>query len=178
MDQDQLERVAAGLARTQSRFCSDFACAEMLPDRESVAQMCRDILSLIFPGFFMDMFQTREMSVAEFAPIRQAGTVLLRFIAVYSLFDAIAVILYGALKGAGDTRFVMWTMSGMSLGVMVVPVFLAIEHVGAGLYVSWIFITLYIASLTGVFWLRFRQGGWKHMSVIEETATVPNPLAG
>ena len=33
--------------------------------------------------------------------------VLLRFVAAYCLFDALNVVFAGALKGAGDTRFIM-----------------------------------------------------------------------
>ena len=32
---------------------------------------------------------------------------------------------------------------------------------------AWTFATLYVISLAGVFWLRFRQGKWKTMRVIE-----------
>ena len=46
-------------------------------------------------------------SPAEFAQLRDTTVVLLRFVAVYCLFDAMNVVFSGALKGAGDTRFIM-----------------------------------------------------------------------
>ena len=44
---------------------------------------------------------------AEFAELRDTTVILLRFVAAYCLFDAMNVVFTGALKGAGDTRFIM-----------------------------------------------------------------------
>ncbi|MFO7984635.1 MAG: MATE family efflux transporter, partial [Desulfatiglandaceae bacterium] len=60
------------------------------------------------------------------------GIILLRFVAVFCLFDALNLVFSGALKGAGDTRFIMWTVAGLSLGVMILPVYVAVEVLGAG----------------------------------------------
>ena len=45
----------------------------------------------------------------EFFPLRALVVVLLRFVAVYCLFDALNMVFSAALKGAGDTRFIMIT---------------------------------------------------------------------
>ena len=48
-------------------------------------------------------------SQAAFAPLRDLTVVLLRFVAVYCLFDAMNVVFAAVLKGAGDTRFILYT---------------------------------------------------------------------
>jgi MATE family multidrug resistance protein len=50
---------------------------------------------------------------------------------------------------------------------MIVPVYIAVEVIGAGLYTVWTLATIYISSLGIAFMLRYRQGKWKKMKVIE-----------
>jgi MATE family multidrug resistance protein len=61
----------------------------------------------------------------------------------------------------------MWTIAALSLGVMIGPVYLAVQVIGAGLYTAWTLATLYISALGLAFMLRYRQGKWKKMRVIE-----------
>jgi MATE family multidrug resistance protein len=100
------------------------------------------------------------------------GVVLMRFVAVFCFFDALNLIFSGAIKGAGDTRFIMWTIAALSLGVMIVPVYLAVEVLGAGIYTAWTLATVYISALGLAFMLRYRQGKWKGMRVIEARPVV------
>jgi len=122
---------------------------------------------ILVPEWLLDLFRSRDFSPAEFGPILEAGVVLLRFIAVYTLFDALGIVYSGAIKGAGDTRFVMWSLGLTALLILVLPTYISMEFLDAGLYAAWTFITLYISSLSLVLWLRYRQGKWKGMSVLE-----------
>jgi MATE family multidrug resistance protein len=104
--------------------------------------------------------------------ILDLGVVLLRFVAVFCFFDALNLVFSGAIKGAGDTRFIMWTIAALSVGVMIVPVYWAVEVAEAGLYTAWTLATLYISALGIAFMLRYRQGRWKKMRVIEDQPIV------
>jgi len=95
------------------------------------------------------------------------GVTLLRFVAAFSFFDALNLIFSSAIKGAGDTRFIMWTIAALCLGVMIVPIYVAIEVLGAGIYAAWTIATVYVCALGMAFMLRYRQGKWKRMRVIE-----------
>jgi MATE family multidrug resistance protein len=103
----------------------------------------------------------------QFAAIADLTVVLLRFVALYTLFDAGNIIFSSAIKGAGDTRFVMWMILCMSAGILILPSFVAITWLSAGVYVCWAIASLYVVSLGVAFFLRYRQGKWESMRVID-----------
>jgi MATE family multidrug resistance protein len=61
----------------------------------------------------------------------------------------------------------MWTIAALSFGGMIIPVYLAVEVIGAGIYIAWTLATFYASALGLAFMLRYRQGKWKRMRVIE-----------
>ena len=95
------------------------------------------------------------------------GLVLLRFVAFYSLFDVLFVVYSSAIKGAGDTSFVMWAIGILSLGIMVLPVFILVIYMGSGIYPTWVALTAYVCVASIVFWRRYAGGKWKEMRVIK-----------
>lgn len=122
---------------------------------------------LIAPRPLLSLFQGNHYASAQYTEIMDLGVILMRFLAFFCLFDAFNLTFSGAIKGAGDTRFIMWTIAALSFGVMIAPVYLAVEVIGAGLYTVWTLATLYVCSLALAFMLRYRQGKWKKMRVIE-----------
>jgi len=122
---------------------------------------------VFFPEPLLDLFHSSRSHPEQYARIVDLGVILMRFVALYSFFDALNLVYSGAIKGAGDTRFIMWTIGGLSLGVMILPVYLAVEVMGRGLYTAWTLATLYVCFLGLAFLLRYRQGKWKEMRVIE-----------
>jgi len=103
-------------------------------------------------------------------------------VALYSLFDALTIVFASAIKGAGDSRFVMYMVSGLSLGLLIIPSYVAVEVFGAGILAGWTIATVYVSVLGVAFYLRFRSGMWKTMRVIEHPdlqppAAPPQPLA-
>jgi MATE family multidrug resistance protein len=134
------------------------------------------ILYVALPDLFIFPFAAQS-EPTRFASIRSMTVVLLRFVALYSIFDAMSIVFSSAVKGAGDTRFVMLMELILSILVMVIPSYLAIEHFSLGIYSGWIFATTYICTLGIVFYARFFAGKWKAMRVIEERViTVPTSL--
>jgi MATE family multidrug resistance protein len=133
-------------------------------------------LAMIFvlaPEPLLRLFRADQHTPAQYTDIMALGVILLRFVAAFSFFDALNLIFSSAIKGAGDTRFIMWTIGALSLGVMIIPVYVAVEVVGAGIYAAWTVATVYVCALGMAFMLRYRQGKWKRMRVIEEGSTVP-----
>lgn len=128
------------------------------------------------PEPLLDLFRNSQTDPVLTSQIMDLGIVLLRFVAVFCLFDAMNLVFSGALKGAGDTQFIMWTIAALSCGVMIVPVYLAIEVFKAGIYMAWFLVTFYVATLGIAFYLRYRHGKWKQMQIIEVTPIIREPL--
>jgi len=102
------------------------------------------------------------------------GHVLLICAAVFAGFDAVNIVLSGALRGAGDTK---WMMICMFIGSYFVSLPLAwlfgikfgLEAIGA-----WIGATIYIILLSGVFFWRFHGEKWRHINIFsDETISEP-----
>ncbi len=122
---------------------------------------------VIIPETLMDIFRPGGYSEADFLPVKEIGVVLLRFVALYSLIDGLSLIYVGAIRGAGDTRFVMRVIFIVSMCTITIPVYLMVEVLQWGLYPPWACLTAYIALLAYIFRKRFRSGEWKEMRVIE-----------
>jgi MATE family multidrug resistance protein len=124
------------------------------------------LLYFFTPHLFLDLFAAGT-DKTSFAPIYALAVILLRFVAFYSLFDTMNIVFAAAIKGAGDTRFVMYMLFSLAAGVLVIPSFLAIVVFDSSVYVGWILATAYVSLLGLAFLLRFLGGKWKHMRVIE-----------
>ncbi len=123
------------------------------------------LVYVFLPGPLVALFHSGE-EPARWGQVAALVPVLLRFVAVYSLFDAMNLTVSFALRGAGDTRFVTGAALALSWPVMVLPTWAA-WHFGWGLFWAWAFASAYIASLALTMLLRFRQGKWRAMRVIE-----------
>jgi MATE family multidrug resistance protein len=98
--------------------------------------------------------------------VRDLVPVLLRFVAVYSLFDSINMVFSYALRGAGDTVYVTLVGAVLSWTVMVIPTCAALYY-NWGLYWAWAFASAYVMALGLAMLARFMQGKWRAMRVIE-----------
>jgi multidrug resistance protein, MATE family len=123
------------------------------------------------PGMFLAPFAARS-DPASFAAIAGIAAVLLRFVAVYTLFDGLNIVFSSAIKGAGDTRFVMAMIGAMSFGILIVPSYLAVAVFHVSIYACWGIATAYVIALGIAFLLRYRSGAWERMRVIE-AASLP-----
>jgi len=121
-----------------------------------------------YPKLFMYPFAL-QANPAEFALIKPMVLKLLCFVAFYCLFDAGNLIFSGALKGAGDTRFVMCVSVVLNWLLMVIPSYFAIKLLRGttSLYLAWTALTAYVCVLSFVFLFRFLSGKWKDMRVTE-----------
>ncbi|HDZ90741.1 MAG: MATE family efflux transporter [Deltaproteobacteria bacterium] len=123
---------------------------------------------LVIPDIFIMPFAARSHA-ESFSEIYRITVILLRFVALYSVFDTLNLIFSSAIKGAGDTRFVMYAVVMASLFILVIPTYLAVVVLGYGLMVPWITFSAYMIVLGFIFFLRFKGGRWKSMRVIEGT---------
>jgi Na+-driven multidrug efflux pump len=93
------------------------------------------------------------------------GHTLLILSACFQGFDAINIVVLGALRGAGDTFGVAVIMFVFAYLVFLpLSMFLAFVA-GWGAVGAWIGATVYIIGLSGVFYMRFRSGGWREIRI-------------
>jgi MATE family multidrug resistance protein len=128
---------------------------------------------VLVPEIFLKPFGA-QADPESFEPVRRIALVLLRFVAVFSLFDTMNIIFASAIKGAGDTRYVMFMIVAVSFGVLVAPSYVGLVLFDGGIYVGWTIASVYISILGLSFLRRFLGGKWKTMRVIEE-AGLPVP---
>ena len=121
---------------------------------------------VLFPGQLLGIFKTRGGDLGDFSAMLHYGRHLLIMVAIYSVFDALGMSFSAALKGAGDTRFVMWCSVIAGWTLFVPPVYLTVSVFRGGLILAWVWATLYIIILGLVYLWRFRKGKWKTIDMI------------
>lgn len=131
------------------------------------------VFFLAIPGWLIAPFGAKA-DPAEFAPVRGLAVIMLRFVAAYCLFDVGNLVFSSALKGAGDTLFVMLISTSMNVLLMLLPTLAwCIQPGGPGVLGAWSFLTLTVCMLAIAFLLRYRRGHWREMRVIEHEVIEP-----
>lgn len=113
---------------------------------------------LAIPGPLMRMF-------TDDGTVLSLGRPLLAIGALFQLFDAIATIIHGALRGAGDTRwpFVFDTTFGW---IVFLPLAYALGITwDYGLAGAWTGGLISLAASAFVLFWRFQSGAWQRLSI-------------
>ena len=130
------------------------------------------LLFVLAPHFLLDLFRPENLSPEDFSAMRTLGVILLRIVCCYLFFDALYMVCIGVLKGAGDTRFIMWSITLVSLFALALPMYIGIVHFNRGIYFAWTMLTLFVFLLFVMSFGRYLQGKWKTMRVIEKDVQV------
>lgn len=128
---------------------------------------------LLFPSFYTRIFAESAADPEMAAELLKTSRILLAMLAIWGAADAAALIVSGALKGAGDTHFVMYFQSSAAWGFLVLGQLLIVFVFKGGVYVSWGWTLLYIILLGIGFSLRFRSGRWKSIDLLDRRALPP-----
>lgn len=120
---------------------------------------------VFLPDMLVSLFM-RGNDIPRIEAMREMSRILLRFVALYSFFDAMSITFSSGLKGAGDTSFVMRAVLLVAVFSLIIPTWAAVFYFKRGIYTSWWILTVYAILLGFTYYLRFRQGRWKGMSVI------------
>ncbi len=134
----------------------------------SIALLYTGTMATLFwlaPEYLLRLFKPYQDTQADFGPLMAKGVVLVRIIAVYTVFDTIFIIFNGALKGAGDTRFAMWAQVIGAWVLFVPPVYVMVTYLEFGIFAAWSWLLLYVIGISVIFWLRFRSAYWKAIHV-------------
>jgi multidrug resistance protein, MATE family len=100
------------------------------------------------------------------ASILPLAVQLLRLAALYTLADATQIVYAGALRGAGDTTWVM-IVSGALHWAMAAASFALIRVLALPPVAVWLFFIGFIMSLGVSMFLRHRRGAWQRIRLVE-----------
>jgi MATE family multidrug resistance protein len=121
---------------------------------------------VLIPNVFIYPFSKgAEAEIIE--QIRPMTVTLLRFVALYSVFDPMNIIFASAIKGAGDTAFVMKLLIILSVFAAAIPIYITVITLKLGVYAGWSIMVFYAIALALSFYFRYKTYKWKKMRVIE-----------
>ena len=92
--------------------------------------------------------------------------------------EATNAVLSGALRGAGDTHFVMWFHTAIAWGFFALGEAVIVLVLKLNVYAAWGWAIAYFAILaTGWVW-RVRSGHWKKIELIERKSAAIEQAGG
>ena len=102
---------------------------------------------------------------SEDVAVIAAGSIILMYAALFQFSDSIAILSYGALKGAGDTKFPA-IISFMVAWFVFLPLgwYLGREDV-LGVHGAWLAATIYVWIISAVFFWRFVGESWRKIDI-------------
>ncbi len=133
---------------------------------------------LALPRAYFTLFAERGGGGFALDELLGVGRWLLMLMAMWGLLDTINLVLAGALKGAGDTRFVMWYSILMAWGIFVPGAWLVMNVWDGGILAAWAFLAFTIMLISGGFYWRFRGGAWKRIDLLDRQAPLPPANVG
>ena len=132
------------------------------------------IAYMVTVAFILAVFGRPLMGVFSVDPdVIDLGRVLLILAAIFAGFDAISIVISGALRGAGDTRWMMTTMIIGAYGFSLPLAWFFSTPMELGARGAWIGATIYIIGLSGAFYWRFQSEKWRHIRIFSED--LPHP---
>jgi MATE family multidrug resistance protein len=135
-----------------------------------VSWMYMLVISLLYalvPGIFVSgFFSHAAASTANQIAVQDLTAKLLLFVAAYNLLDATQMIFVGALKGAGDTQFLLRV--SLVLAVLLATFsYLSVEVWMLDVLGAWTLVVFWCLIAAAAYGVRFWQGKWRRMRVIE-----------
>ncbi len=118
---------------------------------------------LLIPDTMMSLYELND-NAQESAEAILLARGLLRFVAVYVVLDAMQLILAGALRGAGDTWFVL--LSGVVASAVALTIGFTWEPTDDVLHWWWWMVAFWIWLLALLMAARFIRGSWKKMRMV------------
>lgn len=121
------------------------------------------IAFVCFPAPLVDFFRPGAYSPI-FEAARPIAIFMVRVAAAYVIIEVLLVIYGGALRGAGDTVWVMIAMSIMNWSC-VLFLWLSAYVFKFSTQYSWLAVVLTFSTFPAVFWFRWRSGKWRNIKL-------------
>ena len=123
------------------------------------------ILFIFFPDVVLKPFE-RAGDASQIEVMKLAKTMLL-FIAAYLFGDGLVLVYSNAVRGAGDTRYIMYLAIVLAWGFFAIPCII-MRIMGCSVWWLWSCLTVYVLLFGWFCYKRYRSGKWTKMRVIED----------
>ena len=163
-----------GIGMTASILVGQCVGANNIPHAKKSVRSARTLM-FIYMSFMMILFIflpdlvlqpfVRAGDTAQIEVMRLARIMLL-FVAAYLFGDGLVLIYSNAVRGAGDTRYIMYLTIVMAWGVFAIPC-IVMRLLGCSVWYLWGCLSVYILLFGTFCYLRYRSGKWTTMKVIE-----------
>lgn len=117
------------------------------------------LIFAIFGGTLIESIFSQDPEVIRL------GHHLLILAAVFQAFDATNIICMGALRGAGDTRWMMWAMFFVAYLLFLPLAFILAFTLKGEAFGAWIAATVFITVLSFILFYRFYSEGWRGIDI-------------
>ena len=122
---------------------------------------------ILLPEMYIRLFARGDVVFGE---VFDTARILLFFASGWGLMEAANAILSGALRGAGDTHFVMWFHTAVAWGFFALGEAVIVLVLKLNVFVSWGWAIAYFTLLATGWVFRIRSGYWKRIELIERTS--------
>ena len=119
-------------------------------------------LAVVFYRPILSLFASPGVQLSTFYAL---GFWLFVLMAAWQMFDATDVIVSGALKGAGDTHFVMWWMTFCAFGLWL-PLVWVVAKWHNTMTALWGTMVVYVVVICAGTLVRWYNGGWKRIKLV------------
>jgi putative MATE family efflux protein len=115
------------------------------------------VVMMLFPHQLIALFSADPL-------VADTGAAAMQLAGVMQPLMALNFVMSGGLRGAGDTRWPLYSKIISTWGVRL-PLIILLLWLGLGLTGAWIAMTADFLTQGLVTWLRFRRGAWKALRV-------------
>ena len=133
-------------------------------------------MSIIYSGIIFILFVffseplIRVFAPAEYSQLFESSVglsiTMLRYASIYVLCEAFFMAVVGTLRGAGDTVWIM-VSSVIIHYFFVFSAWLILFKLKLSAETAWLAIVIIFVSMCVLFFIRFKQGKWKNINMLE-----------
>lgn len=131
---------------------------------------------VLFPDFYIEFFAHNSLSNVPREELFPLARNMLLMMMIWGVMDAAGIIMSGALRGAGDTHFVMWYQTLLAWGILVAGQLVIVLVLKQGIYACWSWALFYMTMLGLGFILRFRSGRWEKIDLLGPRVPAIEPI--
>ncbi len=123
------------------------------------------VLFIFLPGVLTDIFKPEAVVASSdafvvFASARPSAILMMRLATIYIMVEVLLVIYAGALRGAGDTVWVMFAASIMNWTATTV-LYISAYVLHLSVEQCWFTLVCVYGTAPVIFWRRWKSGKWR-----------------